>query len=117
MRAPSKYGRRFWLAAIALSIGVHFIFCGQAFAALASGGCMVLGSFFYFVFYPQFMSVIFLCPDTMAQYGFGGGIELYGWPRYLKWLAAAYPASLVYGVISAEVWRYIGRRAYDTHAA
>jgi hypothetical protein len=122
MLGPLKYGRRFWLAVIALSIGVHLIFCLQAFAALASGGCMVLGRFFYFLFYPQFMSTVFLCPDTMAFYGFGdgisSGIELVGWPRYLKWLAAAYPASLIYGVVSAEAWRYIRRwREDERHAA
>jgi len=118
MNTPLKYGRSFWLTAIVVSICVHVIFCLQAFATLASGGCMVLGRFFYFLFYPQFLSMILLCPDTMANYGFGGGIELIGWPRYLKWLAAAYPASLVYGVVCAEAWRYIRRwREYDKNAA
>src|SRR5262245_44514669 len=118
MHAPVKYGRGFWLAVMAVSLGVHLIFCLQAFAALASGGFMVLGRFFYFIFYPQFMSMTFLCPDTMANYGLSGGIEVIGWPRYSKWLAAAYPASLVYGLVCAEAWRYIlGWRQYDKHAA
>jgi hypothetical protein len=103
-----KYGRRFWIAVIALSIGVHLIFCLQAFAALASGGFMVLGRFFGFVFYPQFMSMTFLCPDMMANHGVGG-FEVIGWSRYLTWLAAAYPASLVYGLVCAEGWRFIHR--------
>ena len=117
MHARLKYDRGFWLAVIALSIGVHLIFCLQAFAALASGGFMVLGRFFYLLFYPQFTSMIFLCPDTMANYGVGG-FEVIGWPRYLTWLAAAYPASFVYGLVCAEAWRYIRRwRQYDKHAA
>jgi hypothetical protein len=118
MHAPLKYGRSFWLAVIALSIGVHLIFCLQAFAALASGGLMVMGRFFDFIFYPQFLSMIFMCPDTMSNHGFSGGIEVVGWPRYLRWLAAAYPASLVYGLVCTEAWRCIRRwRQYDKHAA
>jgi hypothetical protein len=122
MIAPLKYGRSFWLAVVVWSLCVHLIFCLQAFAALASGGVMVLGNFFFFLFYPHFMSMVFLCPDTMFFYGFGDGIssqiELVGWPRYLTWLAAAYPASFIYGVVCAQAWRYIRRwREYERHAA
>jgi len=67
---------------------------------------MVLGSFFYFIFYTHFVSMVLLCPDTMAFYGFGGGISHIGWAHYLKWLAAAYPASLIYGVLCADAWRH-----------
>jgi hypothetical protein len=110
MDAASKYGRSFWLTVIALSICVHIVFCLQAFAALASGGCMALSRFFSFLFYPQLMFTVFLCPDTMAdRFGGGGMFETIGWPTYLRWLGPAYPASFIYGVVLAEARRYIHR--------
>ena len=114
-----KHVRRFWLKVVIVSVAVQSVFCLQALAALAFGGCMVLGRFSFIAFYPHFMCVVFLCPDTMANYGLAGvGIERIGWPRYLGWLAAALPASFLYGIACVEAWRYIYRRkAHETRAA
>jgi hypothetical protein len=68
---------------------------------------------FYYVFYPQFMCLIFLYPDSTADYGFLDGFDVIGWPRYLKWLAGGYPASFVYGVVFIEAWRYIRQWRHD----
>jgi len=118
MRDTSTCGRDFWFAVFVMSLCVHGVFCAQAFAALATGDCMVLGQFFAVLFYPQLMTTAVLCPDTMANYGFSGGFESVGWPRYLKWLVAAYPASLVYSLVLVPAWRYIRTwRRHDKHAA
>jgi len=55
------------------------------------------------------LSTVILCRDTMANYGFNEGIEAVGWGRYLKWLVAAYPVSLFYGLVLVGTWRYIRR--------
>lgn len=107
MRLSRTYGRNSWLTGLLAGISIHVVFCIQAFAALATGGCMVFGKFFEVVFYPQLMTTVFLCPDTMANYGFNAGIGSVGWGRYLTWLAAAYPASLLYGLALVEAWRFV----------
>ena len=109
MRAPRTYHRDFWFAVFIASICIHGAFCVQAFAALATGGYMVLAGFFAVIFYPQIMSMIILCPDMMAFHGIGGGVDVISWPQYLSRLAAAYPGSFIYGLVCVEIWRYIRR--------
>jgi len=104
-----SHKRQFWFSAILISIFVHVIFCLQA-ASVADQGGLINSSkpLFPIFFFPHTVLVYFLPPCDPFPYH-GGVLEVDRWCFAGK-LAAAYPASLLYGVVLAASVSFIRKR-------
>jgi hypothetical protein len=90
-----------------VSIGIHGVFCAQAFSAASEGG-MVSNLFFSFLFFPQVMLMYFLPPAYPII--LRGAIVSIDWLRFAGKLVIAFPGSLLYGWICAKILNYFDNR-------
>src|SRR5258708_4315837 len=92
--------KQFWLVAFLTSVFVHAVFCVQAASVADQGGLINSGIPFFPVFFlPHTVLIYFLPPCDPFSYH-GGILEIDRWCFAGK-LAAAYPASLMYGIVLA----------------
>ncbi len=93
------------LIAAALAVLFHAIFCWQAVITAKNGG-MMANEAFMVIYYPHAILMYFLPPAYPISYPPGGGVAV-DWLRFAGKLAVAFPASVMYGLAVAGVWKLV----------